>query len=272
VQSSRVLKKSVAAVYETDTFNSFLKDVLHPGGLELTKRAAEIALVNENSRVLDMACGRGESSLLLVEKYGCSVVGIDISDKKTALAQTRAKARGLDDRVKFITADAENLPFRNTIFDIVLSECSFSILPDKEKAASEMKRVLKANGRLVITDITLRGKITPESQSEIQFACQASLPFFPCVTGAMPIEDYTAILGRAGFQNSYTEDQSIQLRKLSYQMGITFGGWEGFLHRLSTELFPGSDGIKESASFAKAYRSLFKHGRPGYVLIIAGKP
>lgn len=270
MQGSRLLKESVAAVYETDTFNSLLKDVLHPGGLELTRRVAEIAKVDENSKVLDIACGKGEGCLLIAERYGCSVLGIDISDKKTTLAQSKARAKGLDGQVKFITADAENLPFADSIFDTVLSECSFSLLPNKGRAASEIKRVLKAGGRLVITDIVLKKRMLRRTQNELGFG---AYPLIPCVAGAGPIEDYVKVFEQAGFRNLYIEDHSIELKKLGYQMGITFGGWEEFLYSLSAELSRGYlRECKDFASAVEAYRKLFAQRGIGFVLIRVTKP
>jgi arsenite methyltransferase len=254
VQSNRLLKESIAAVYETDAFNSFLKEILHPGGLELTRKVAETALVNENSKVLDMACGRGESSLLLVEKYGCRVVGIDISDKKTTLAQSRARARGLDDRVKFITADAESLPFRNITFNTIISECSFSILPNKEAAALEMSRVLKPCGRLVITDMTLQ-----KTDGNYRKFSLADSPFIPCLAGARLVEEYVSIFEGAGFHEPCIEDYSALLKRIGYQIGIKFGGWEGFQRQLSAELGLATKAVPRLA------------GKFGYVLIAMRK-
>lgn len=229
--NSRLLKNYVATVYETNTFSSFLKDILHPGGLELTRRVAETAQVDGNSKVLDIACGKGGDCLFLAEEYNCPVAGIDISSKNIALAQSRAAARGLDRQVRFIIADAENLPFRNTIFDVVLSECSFSILPNKEAAALEMSRALKPGGRLVITDMTLR-----KTDGICHELGLADFPFIPSLAGARLVEEYVSIFEGAGFHEPYIEDYSALLKRIGYQIGINFGGWEGFWRQLSAEL------------------------------------
>jgi len=264
--SSMLLKKSVAAVYETNTFNSFLKDILHPGGLELTRRVAEVAHIDENCKVLDIACGKGKGPLLLAEKFNCIVVGIDMSEKKITLAQKIAKSRGLNNQVKFIISDAEDLPFMDATFGVVLSECSFSVLPNKNKAASEIKRVLKPGGRLVVTDIFLKKRTIGEFQNELAFGSDLLLP---CIAGAKPIEDYVGIFKEAGLCHPFIEDHSIELKKLIFQMAITFGDWEEFLCRLSSELSQGSSTKerKDFASSVKAYRKMFAQGEIGYTLI-----
>lgn len=52
--------------------------VIHPSGLEATNILLESCHINENSKVLDIGCGKGTTSLLLDQKYGCQVVGIDL--------------------------------------------------------------------------------------------------------------------------------------------------------------------------------------------------
>ena len=259
----------MATVYETNTFNSFLKDILHPGGLELTRRVAEIARIDENSQVLDIACGKGEGCLLIAEEYDCRVTGIDISSKSVALAQSRATAKGLDHRVRFIVSDAENLPFIDATFDAVVSECSFSILPDKVRAASEINRVLKSNGRLVITDIILKKRVLDKIQ--VGLTPDPRLPLLPCIAGARSLEDYVMILEQTGFINPYIEDHAKALKKLAYEIAVTFGGWEEFLQQLSLEL-SSEPCSKDFASSVEAYRQPFAQGEMGYALIRVTKP
>ncbi len=257
---SRTLKASVAAVYETDTFNSFLKDALHPGGLALTRRVAEVAAIDGDDTVLDIACGKGGTPVLLAREYGCRVVGADLSPKMIALARSHAET--LRGSAEFVVTDAEELPFMEATFDAIISECSFSILPNKEKAASEMSRVLKPGGRLVVTDITLRGEAPSGCPGELNLA---GFPLIPCMAGARSTEDYVTIFEGAGFHAPHIEDHSVSLRKIGYQMGIDFGGWEGFLHRLSAELSP------DTGARIGQFRQLLTDRKFGYALIAVRK-
>jgi ubiquinone/menaquinone biosynthesis C-methylase UbiE len=264
----RTLKKSVAAVYETDTFNSFLKDGLHPGGMALTRRVARVARLDRCSRVLDIACGKGGTPLLLAQEIECSVVGVDLSEKKIVLARDRSHAENSNGSLEFIVADAEELPFLDATFDAIISECSFSVLPNKEKAAQEMSRVLKPRGRLVITDIVTEGRMPDGIHRDLSLA-QGSFPLLPCIAGAMSTEEYVATFEDAGLHQPFIEDRSIALKKLGYQIGINYGGWEGFLQGLSSELFPDADakGIAE----VRAYQTLLAQGKFGYALLMFSK-
>jgi len=272
--SDRTLKKNEAALYETDTFDSLLRDALHPGGLTLTRRIVEIVHPEKGSRVLDVACGKGGTSLILAQDYKCRVVGIDLSEKLISLARCSLEAKRLNNSLAFIVADAEELPFEDASFDTIISECSFSILPNKEKAASEMNRVLKSNGKLVMADIILRGRIPSGLESELTLKSQTSFHLFPCIAGAMSVENCVSLLGQAGFQNPHIEDHSVQLKKLAFQMVTRCGGMEGFSKNISSELSSDSC-AKETQSkcpSAETYRRAFAQGRPGYALIMVNKP
>jgi SAM-dependent methyltransferase len=125
-------------------------EVLHPGGLEITRELAELCKVREDTSVLDVAAGTGESACYLAQHFGCSVVGVDASEYMVERATRKAKEKGVS--VQFKIADAHSLPFESNSFDVVISECTTCIL-DKEKAIMEMARVTKPRGYVGIHDI-----------------------------------------------------------------------------------------------------------------------
>ena len=134
-------------------------EILHPGGLEITRELAELCQVSKHTKLLDVASGTGESACYLIEHFGCHVVGIDASGHMIEQARRKAKARSLN--VEFKQGDAHSLPFEENTFDAVISECTTCIL-DKKKAIQEMVRVAKAGGYIGIHDICWKAT-TPES-------------------------------------------------------------------------------------------------------------
>ena len=65
---------------ETCDMFEFMSDhvgrkVLHPGGLEATRKLEELLGIERNKRVLDIACGKGRTAIYLAKRHGCSVVG-----------------------------------------------------------------------------------------------------------------------------------------------------------------------------------------------------
>ena len=120
---------------------------LRPGGTPLTRQLLLLGGEMKNHRVLDLGCGRGETAGLLAREYGAAVTGVDASE-----ALIRA-CRAQVPEAEFLTADAENLPFEDSSFDILISECCFSVFSDPKKALREAKRVLATGGKLLISDL-----------------------------------------------------------------------------------------------------------------------
>jgi ubiquinone/menaquinone biosynthesis C-methylase UbiE len=125
-------------------------EILHPGGLDITRQLAQLCRIGKDTGVLDVASGTGESACYLAEEMGARVVGIDGSDYMIGRARKKAEQRNL--AIDFRKGDAHELPFRENTFDAVISECTTCIL-DKERAIREMARVVKPGGFVGIHDI-----------------------------------------------------------------------------------------------------------------------
>jgi len=98
-------------------------------------------------KVLDIGCGTGLYALDLAAR-GVDVTGVDISRPMLERARAKAQDAGLD--VRFLEADALQLPFGEQSFDAVLSVTALEFMPDLSAALREAFRVLKAGGRLVV--------------------------------------------------------------------------------------------------------------------------
>ena len=159
------IKVCCAMFYQSDLVRMLLGDVLHPGGLELTCHLGEVTGLKEADRVLDIACGRGVSAVYLAKHFGCHVTGLDYGPENIATAEAHASTEGVSYLTTFRQGDAEGLPFDDGSFDVVISECSFCTFPDKTRAASEMARVLRPDGRLGLTDMTVSGPLPEDIQS-----------------------------------------------------------------------------------------------------------
>ena len=87
-------------------------------------------------------------------RFGCRVVGVDLSAQNVARASAEADRLGLAGRVSFTVGDVERLPFDDASVDVVICECAFCTLPDKPRAAREFARVLTPGGHAGLSDIT----------------------------------------------------------------------------------------------------------------------
>ena len=113
--------------------------------LMIAEALAEAVDLHPGQRVLDVACGNGNASLAAARRF-CEVVGIDYVPMLLDEGRQRAKADGL--AVDFREADAENLLFPDSSFDVVLSTIGVMFAPNQEKAASELLRVLRPGGKI----------------------------------------------------------------------------------------------------------------------------
>jgi SAM-dependent methyltransferase len=96
-------------------------------------------------RVLDVACGNGNAALAAARRF-CQVTGVDYVPALLERARQRAQAEGLE--VTFQEGDAEELPFPDASFDVVLSTCGAMFAPDQEQTAAELLRVCRPGGRI----------------------------------------------------------------------------------------------------------------------------
>ena len=101
----------------------------------------------KNKKVLEIGCGLGAHSQILAEK-GAQLTAIDLAEKSIDTTKRRLKMKGLN--ADIIQADCENLPFEKETFDYIWSWGVIHHTPDTQKAANEIKRVLKPNGSLDI--------------------------------------------------------------------------------------------------------------------------
>jgi SAM-dependent methyltransferase len=184
------LKGACCNFYEHDIIKVLFGDSIHPGGLALTRELGKELCLNSNDKILDIASGLGTSAIFLAEEFGSEVIGIDLSQKNVDEANLLARNKNIDN-VCFMVEDAENLDFNNKEFDVVISECSFCIFPNKTTAAKEMYRVLKQGGRLGVTDVAI--------EKELPISAMDLLLRVVCIGDALSMEGYREIFDATGF-------------------------------------------------------------------------
>ncbi len=108
-------------------------------------------------RILDVACGTGDSTVAIARAAGegCHVIGADISEGMMALVRDKAEKAGVAERISLVVADGENLPWEAGSFDRVT--CAFGIrnFEHKELGLREFHRVLRPGGRVIILELSL---------------------------------------------------------------------------------------------------------------------
>ena len=162
--------ETVAAAYDAWTDDQLLErlwgDHVHLGHYGTPPRhrdfrEAKSAFVHElvkwsgldqlprGSRVLDVGCGIGGSARILARDYGFEVLGISISPAQVRRA---SELTPTDLRCRFEVMDALDLQLPDQSFDAVWSVEAGPHMPDKQRYADELLRVLKLNGSLAVAD------------------------------------------------------------------------------------------------------------------------
>jgi arsenite methyltransferase len=256
-------KTCCAMLYQSDLARLLLGETFHPGGEKLTLYLAARLQLTLESYVLDVASGPGGSALLLARRFGCRVQGLDYGKDNVWRASARARELGLAHLVAFQQGDAEHLPFPDNTFDALLCECSFCTFPDKERAVSELYRVLKPEGRLGLSDLVRNG--------EISAGLQGLLPWIACIADAQPIEHYGTILRNAGFVLEVVERHDEALHELVREIQGRLLSVE-LLMKLRRIVLPPFLDLEQAKTLAKEASAAIRAGQFGYIALLARKP
>jgi arsenite methyltransferase len=119
-------------------------------------------------RVLDIGSGAGTDSLVAAQMVGSDghVTGIDMTAAMLAKARGAAAEMGVAN-VTFIEAEAEQLPFTDESFDVVVSNGVIDLIPDKDAVFAEISRVLAPGGRIQVADVTIQNPVSEEGRRSI---------------------------------------------------------------------------------------------------------
>jgi ubiquinone/menaquinone biosynthesis C-methylase UbiE len=152
-----------------------------------------IASLQLGETVLDLGSGGGFDAFLAAREVGEAghVIGVDMTP--TMLSKARANAeKGKFSQVEFRLGEIEHLPVADNSIDVIISNCVINLSPDKAQVFRDMHRVLKAGGRLAISDVVATAEL-PASMRNDPYLHSA------CIGGAATIDELQAIMQQAGF-------------------------------------------------------------------------
>jgi ubiquinone/menaquinone biosynthesis C-methylase UbiE len=185
------------------------------------------------SKVLDVAAGNGNSSLAAARRF-CDVTSTDYVPALLEDGRRRAEAERLP--IVFQEADAEALPFRDESFDVVLSSFGVMFTPNHARAASELLRVCRHEGRIGLANWTPRGFI-----GRLFAVVGRHVPPPPGLTppSRWGLEDHLDDLFRASASDIHTTYRDFVFRYRSPEHWVeVFRNWYGPVHKAFAGVSP----------------------------------
>ncbi|HAJ57288.1 MAG TPA: arsenite S-adenosylmethyltransferase [Candidatus Omnitrophica bacterium] len=174
-----------------------------------------LASLKEGDVVLDLGSGAGFDAFLAAQRVGKTgrVIGVDMTPEMVSKAKENA-GKGEYPNVEFRLGEIEKLPVEDRSIDVIISNCVINLSPDKESVFKEAFRVLKANGRLMVSDLVLVKELPAAMKESVE-------AYVGCLAGAIRKEEYLRFITMAGFQDVKVISES------NYPVDAMFDGHKG---------------------------------------------
>jgi SAM-dependent methyltransferase len=156
-------KQRTRATWAAGDFAEVARLTLWPVGEALVRRVG----IGRGEDVLDIACGTGNAALRAAQAGG-RTTGVDLTPELFDAGRALAREAGVE--IDWVEGDAEELPFADESFDVVLSTFGVMFAPRHQVTASEIARVLRPGGRLGLCNWTADGMIAQMFQALGSFA------------------------------------------------------------------------------------------------------
>lgn len=173
-----------------------------------------LASLKEGDVVLDLGSGAGFDAFLSAQRVGKTgrVIGVDMTPEMIAKAKENAK-KGNYTNVEFRLGEIEKLPVEDNSVDVIISNCVINLSPGKEIVFKEAFRVLRAGGRLMISDLILAKDLPKEIKDSVE-------AYVGCLAGAIKKEEYLGFIDKAGFKDIRIVSEA------SYPVDAMFDGFQ----------------------------------------------
>ena len=189
----------------------------HVGGWTATQELAQNCHLQEGQELLYVGCGSGTAATKIAMEYECHLIGVDLLEKMVESAREWAERRGVAERTEFRVADAQDLPFEDDRFDVLICESVNTFVPDLDKAAREYVRVVKPGGYVGLNE-AVWVEAPPEAGSEVITALTGQ--------NLRTSEEWMAMLERVGLVNLVNSEYAVEMKKEARaQLGF-LGFWD----------------------------------------------
>ncbi|MCS7204378.1 MAG: methyltransferase domain-containing protein [Leptospiraceae bacterium] len=167
----------------------------------------EYSFLKPGEVLVDLGSGRGTDVIKATKYIGSSgkAIGIDATPEMISVAKRNAEKLRLKN-VDFLLGEIENIPLGDEVADVVISNCVINHAKDKAKVYQEIYRILKPNGRFVISDIIAEKELPEEVKNDPESWAQ-------CYGGAITKEEYFLAIAKANFKEIEILEESAPYEK-----------------------------------------------------------
>ncbi len=151
--------------------------------------------LKKGDKILDIGCGSGVETLIAADEVGANgiVAGIDMLPEMLKLAD-KAKKNKKKDNIIYTQGLIEKLPFKDESFNVIISNCVINLSDFKKLVFKEIYRILKNNGRIVISDVVSEKNLPPTFMQDEKLKGE-------CLAGALTEEKLIETLRLLNFSN-----------------------------------------------------------------------
>jgi SAM-dependent methyltransferase len=151
-----------------------------------------VAKLHPGEVVLDLGSGGGIDVLLSARRVGPTgrAYGVDMTPEMLELARRNAAEAGAGN-VEFLEGRIEEVPLPDASVDVVVSNCVINLSADKQAVFAELRRVLRPEGRIAVSDIVAEDRLTPADRAERGSRVG-------CIAGALSVGEYRSGLAGVG--------------------------------------------------------------------------
>ncbi|HLT51972.1 MAG TPA: bifunctional demethylmenaquinone methyltransferase/2-methoxy-6-polyprenyl-1,4-benzoquinol methylase UbiE [Arenibacter sp.] len=164
-------KEQVTKMFDTISGNYDGMNRIISFGIDIKWRKRLVAIVGKKNpkNILDIATGTGDLAINLVKTGAEEIIGLDISSGMLEVGRRKVAEKHMQDKVKMMVGDSEDLPFGTNSFDAITVAFGVRNFENLEKGLSEIYRVLKPNGTFAVLETSIPEK-TPYRQGYMLYS------------------------------------------------------------------------------------------------------
>ena len=153
-------KEQVAQMFDTISgeYDSLNRIISFGTDVSWRKKVIQLIADQKPQAVIDIATGTGDLAIMMHKTTATQIVGLDISAGMLAVGQKKINALKLDNTIEMVLGDSENIPYDTHSFDAATVSFGIRNFENLQKGLTEINRILKPNGQLVILETSVPEK------------------------------------------------------------------------------------------------------------------